>query len=332
MFQPYPHDIMDSFKSISAGFAKYSPSDFQFVSGQVTGIDTDKCEISYKAKSSDDAVADATSELAYDTLVIATGSRSLSPLFSVHDSHLPTLEAYKEMHARIPSAKSVVIVGGGSAGVETAGEVAFLYGKGKKTPKDLTIYSGSSRLLPALQPGIGASAEQKLTGMGVKVVHSVKLESSSKLPSGETEIKFDDGNTKAVDILIVATGRRANAPFLPSTIPTDSKGRIETDKSMRVPSQRAIWAVGDISSQSDGTVMHIQFALPTIAGNIVADLTGKGKVKDFKPMTTKEMQLVPIGPQDGVGAMFGWKVPGFVVKMIKGKDYMFPKSLQWVNG
>lgn len=36
----------------------------------------------------------------------------------------------------------------------------------------------------------------------------------------------------------------------------------------------------------------------------------------------QETQVVPIGKAQGVGAFNGWKLPGFAVKMAKGKDYM----------
>ena len=43
------------------------------------------------------------------------------------------------------------------------------------------------------------------------------------------------------------------------------------------------------------------------------------------------MQFVPIGPTQGVGIAFGWKLPSFAVKMAKSKDFMIgnvPKTIE----
>lgn len=332
MLKPFPNDIMDSFVPISKGFFKYPSSDFEFVFGDVTAVDTDSKNISYKAKNENDEVAERTSALRYDTLVIATGATGPSPLYSLHGSHVPTLNAYKDLHARVPGAKSVMVVGGGTAGVETAGELAYMYGKGTKEPKEIIIYSGAPRLLMGLQPGIGAKAENILESMGVQVVHGVRSESTTVLPSGQTEIKMNNGETKTVDVLIVATGRRPHAPFLPATIPVNDAGKIETDAYLRVPSLKGVYAVGDVSSQSNGTAMFVNFSTPVVIGNIVAELSDKGVGKEYKPLTTKDMALVPVGPQDGVGAVFGWKVPAWFVKMAKGKTMMFSQAVSTVMG
>lgn len=74
--------------------------------------------------------------------------------------------------------------------------------------------------------------------------------------------------------------------------------------------------------------MYIQFAAPTTVNNIVAELGGKAKVKKYKPMTTKETQFVPVGPNYGVGAAFGWWIPSAVVRMVKSKNMFFPKAMQ----
>ena len=332
MLKPYPKDLMDSFIPISKGFSKYPSSDFEFVFGEITSIDTNAKDVLYKAKNENDEIAGATSNLHYDSLIIASGSRGPSPLFSLHGSHVATLEAYKDMHVKVPAAKSIFVMGGGSAGVETAGELGYLYGKNTKEPKDVTIYSGADRLLAGLQPHIGAKAEEILNGMGVKVVHKVRLESENVLPSGQTEVKFDNGETKNLDLLIVATGRQPYAPFLPSSISTDKRGRIESDAFLRVKDQESIYSTGDVSSVSPGGLIFVMFATPILVGNVVADLTGKGKAKEYKPMTEKDMQIVPLGPETGTGAIFGWRLPGFAVKMMKSKDMMWSKAMQNVMG
>ena len=332
MFKPYPKDLMDSFIPISKGFSKYPSSDFEFVFGEITQLNTDTKDVTYQSKTSDDEVSGTTANVHYDTLVIATGSKGPDPLFSYHGSHQPTLNAYIEMHKKIPSAKSVIVIGGGTAGVETAGELGDMFGKKSSQPKDISIYSGQGHLLSGLaNPKTGARAESVLQDMGVKVINNARSVSTTKLPSGQTQIKFDNGDTKTVDVLIVATGRRPYAPYLPSSFKLNKEGRIESDGYFLATGLQSVYAAGDMSGLGQGGLVFANFAHPILIGNIIAGLSGKGPGKEYKPMT-KDTQLIPLGPNDGVGVLFGWRLPALMVKMLKSKNYMFPKAMETVMG
>ena len=54
----------------------------------------------------------------------------------------------------------------------------------------------------------------------------------------------------------------------------------------------------------------------------------RGLLSDLKPLTIKETQFVPIGPNYGVGAAFGWWIPSAVVKMLKSKNMFFPNAIK----
>ncbi|CAF9915757.1 MAG: hypothetical protein ALECFALPRED_010320 [Alectoria fallacina] len=220
-----------------------------------------------------------------------------------------------------------MIVGGGTAGTETAGEIGHLHGKKTSSPKDITILSGHERLLKSLRPSIGQRAQEFLQGMGVKVEHNIKLTDSNDLGNGTTEVTLSDGSTRTVDMLLVATGRKPASSYLPSSL-LDDQGRVICDAYTRVPSLKNVWVTGDLAQNSPGGIMYIQFASPTTVGNIVAELGGKGKIKEYKHLTTKETQFVPVGPDYGVGAAFGWWIPSAVVRMVKGKTMFFPNAIK----
>ncbi|MCJ1277658.1 hypothetical protein MMC21_005472 [Puttea exsequens] len=333
MLYPYPQDVMDSFIPVEKGFKQYPSDQFEFVHAEITGLETKKRDVLYKLKDDKAEIVSGTKTLHFDTLVIATGATGPSPLYSLHGSHIPTLEAYKDIHARLPAAERIMVVGGGSAGTETAGELGHLHGKNTKSPKDITILSGSDRLLPDLRPAIAKRAQEFLTDMGVKVEHNLRLKDSKPAGGNSTEVTLSDGSTRLVDILIEAVGRTPASSFLSPSI-LDGSGRVVADPYMRVASLESAYVCGDVSSlsQNPSGLVHMQTAVPTCVGNIKAELTGKGAAKEFKPMSTKETQFVPVGPNSGVGAAFGWWVPSIAVKMIKGKDFMFPKALKNVMG
>ena len=89
---------------------------------------------------------------------------------------------------RSRSGEVAVVIGGGSVGVEIAGELGDLHGKASSAPKDITILSGTSRLLSALRPAIGKRAEEMLVAQGVSVVHGVRLDKQTKLPDGGASV------------------------------------------------------------------------------------------------------------------------------------------------
>ena len=331
MLKPYPKDNMDSFIPIKQGFEQYSSKLYELVHAEVTGVDTDKRSVLYNLKNEKEEVAPETQSIYYDTLVIATGSIGPHPLYALQGSHLPSLKAYEDIQARLPSAKTIMIVGGGSAGTETAGEVGYMHGKKSQSPKDITILSGGERLLPGLRPSLGKRAQEILEAQGVRIVHNVRLADSKRLQDGSSEVTLSDGSKHTVNILLVATGRRPASSFLPSTI-LDDKGRVTVDPYLRVPSLKGVYVCGDMASASGsgspGGIIHIMTAAPTVINNIIAELSGKGKVKEFKPLTTKEMQIVPVGPEYGVGAAFGWWMPSIMVKMAKGRNFMFPTAMK----
>ena len=333
MLKQYPKDIMDSFIPVKTGFEQYPSELYEIMHAEITDLDTGKREVSYKLKDDRDDFISDTKTIHFDTLLIATGSKGPSPLYSYHGSYLPTLQAYKDVQARLPKAKTVVVVGGGSAGTETAGELGHLHGKKTSSPKDITILSGNSRLLPGLRPAIGKRAQEMLEEMGVKVEHNLRVRDSKDLGNGSTQITLSDGSSRTVDLLLMATGRKPASSWVPPSL-LDSDGKVTVDEYNRVPSIKGVFAGGDIASNSPGGIIFIKFSTPTLVNNILADLdnSGKQKMKPYKPLTTKEMQLVPVGPDQGVGAAFGWWLPSMLVKMAKSKTFMFDQALKTVMG
>ena len=333
MLKQYPKDIMDSFIPVKTGFEQYPSELYEIMHAEITDLDTGRREVSYKLKDDRDDFISDTKTIHFDTLLIATGSKGPSPLYSYHGSYLPTLQAYKDVQARLPKAETVVVVGGGSAGTETAGELGHLHGKKSSSPKDITILSGNSRLLPGLRPAIGKRAQEMLEEMGVKVEHNLRVRDSKDLGNGSTQITLSDGSSRTVDLLLMATGRKPASSWVPPSL-LDSDGKVTVDEYNRVPSVKGVFAGGDIASNSPGGIIFIKFSTPTLVNNILADLdvSGKQKMKPYKPLTTKETQLVPVGPDQGVGAAFGWWLPSMMVKMVKSKTFMFDQALKTVMG
>ena len=225
-----------------------------------------------------------TTELPYSSLVVATGTTSNSALWTLHGEHEISIQAFKDLNAALPSAKTVLIAGGGPAGVETAGEVAQLHPKAKTT-----LLSGGARLLPRLKPATSADAQKRLEAMGVEVIHNAKV-SSSKLLEGSafaTDLSFDNGASRSVDIYIDATGGKPNASFLPPSWLT-ADGKVDTDaKTCRSTKVSNVYAVGDVGSYSPGGYLAGRDGVPVACSSIAIDIAAAHQASSSGAVTQK---------------------------------------------
>ncbi|KAJ1862032.1 hypothetical protein LPJ73_000870 [Coemansia sp. RSA 2703] len=151
----------------------------------------------------------------YDYLVLATGGQAPGPINVVGKSKEEGLAEISELRAGIESASSILIVGGGAVGVETAGFVAASY-PGKK----VTLVHSGQRLLPGnFREGLGSGAKEKLEQLGVQVVLNERIEIpddsayAARVESGQV-VHGSSGNEYTVDVLIKAVGFTVHSEFV----------------------------------------------------------------------------------------------------------------------
>ncbi|MCJ1463916.1 hypothetical protein MMC07_002525 [Pseudocyphellaria aurata] len=314
--------ISKAFASIEDGFKDYPSDHFELVLGSATHLDESRKIVTIEPLTSTASVS-----YPYSTLIIATGTTSTSPLWTLHGSHEKSIEAFQELHKSLPDASSILIAGGGPAGTETAGEIGTLYPKA-----NITILSGTKSLLPRLPHAVGAAAQSKLAALGVKTRHDVKVNSETRKGS-KTVLELSDGTTESVDVYIDATGGRPNSSFLPKSWLND-RGYVITDpKTLRGPTE-GVYAIGDVASYSAGGVMDVLYGMRPLCSSILIDLSGTSRTPpkqlQYKPM--KDTQIVPIGPKGGVGSIMGWKIPSLMVWAVKSRTFMVEKVPGVITG
>lgn len=114
------------FLPIAAGFKQYKNSQYQIITGRAQSVD-------FKTKTVQILDESGERTLDYDYLILATGSRTASDIpFKTLDTTEQTRQALHDYQAQVKKAKTIVIGGAGPTGVETAGELAFEYGKSKR--------------------------------------------------------------------------------------------------------------------------------------------------------------------------------------------------------
>ena len=109
--------IEKCFVPVADGFKDYPKEKLAIVYGAATAVDESKKTITIQSGDGPET------SLQYNTLVLAAGSKSSTPIWSLFGGHERSVEALKEMAGLLRTAKSVVIGGGGAAGVETAGRL-----------------------------------------------------------------------------------------------------------------------------------------------------------------------------------------------------------------
>ena len=203
--------------------------------------------------SGSDADADADSGshhervLDYDALVVGTGGREPATAVPGLAEHGFTLRAPGDIAAlteRVREAAAhrglrrhtVVVAGGGMAGVEMAAAVADLGGARVRVE---LVHSGDAILpeLRAEQPRLARRAEQELRRLGVRVRLGVRLASVT-----EDHAYLSDGTSLPATTVIATIGQRpVHVPGLDAH--RDPRGRLVTRPDLSVVD--GVWAAGD---------------------------------------------------------------------------------------
>jgi NADH dehydrogenase FAD-containing subunit len=316
--------------NIPSIFKQYGDEDFTFIEAEATGLDTTARTISYSK-------GENTEKLSYHALIVATGSKSHDSVFS-HTNTPALLEAIKTRNSKLLEAKDIIVVGGGPTSVEHAAEIGeLLNGKpgwfGSPPKKvNITLITGANQLLVALRPAIAKTAEDKLKQLGVDVMYNTRVGDVSNGANGKTTVALANGEKMVVDLYIPAHGVLPNSSWLPKSLLND-QGYLKTnDQTLRVDDAGSrVYAIGDIGSYSRNTAIDINDSLPVAMVNLKRDLLAysaenpdkkpNGNDRIYKPSTSETM-FVPVGSNGGVGALFGWRAPNWLVWLFKSRDMM----------
>ena len=310
--------------SIASAFEKYDKNLFVFIQGKATALNPTTRTVTVTTS------ANKTQNVTYSTLVIATGSSYASPIWQINESDAVTQAETARIRNSLKEAKTVLISGGGAVGVETAGEVGSYYPN-----KNITLLSGTTRLLIRLTAYNSAKAEHKLKILGVNTLHNLRVTSVKKNDDGTTTLGFSDGSTRPVDVFIDATGPRPNTAFLPTSW-IDPRGHVIVDPLTLRTNTEGVYAVGDVANYCDGGIISTSNGIAPVCTSIGIDIAKDAGVESpFKQKTYSgigETQFVPTGPSGGVGQLFGWRLPSFLVWLIKSRTFFVSMAKGAVEG
>jgi NADH:ubiquinone reductase (H+-translocating) len=279
-------------------------------------------------------------EVPYDHLVVALGQtvdlsrfpgleahafkmKSLNDAFVLRNHVIDKLE-----HADVTAMPEVkeelltfTVIGGGFSGVETVGEMRDLIHKSLKfypnvAPAEIRIVliEFMDRLLAELPPALGNYAQSFLQRQGVEILLGAGVKSATG-----TQIETTTGQFIGTRTVVATIGNAPTALVRHMGLPND-RGRIRTDRKMRVEGKENIWALGDVAliPLVDNPRERVDWAPPTaqfavrearrLASNIAAVMDGR-EPEDF--VYKSKGAMASLGARRGVAEVFGMRISGF---------------------
>ncbi|MFC8243566.1 NAD(P)/FAD-dependent oxidoreductase [Streptomyces chartreusis] len=243
------------------------PAPAELTRGRVTGIDREMRAVH---------LADG-SEIAYDTLVLATGSNAVLPplrgLFTP-DHQLPEgVHAFRTMDDCLGLSKAVrpgvraVVIGGGLLGVSAARALAL---RGAQ----VVLAQQSERLMERqLDPAASKLVRRHLAGLGVEVHTDLRVRDVRCVGGAVRSVEMADGYALDADLVVLACGVHPRAGLAKEAGLAVHKG-ILVDDELRTSDPR-IRAVGDCA-QHDGTVYGLAAPALEQADVLAESLAGDG--------------------------------------------------------
>ena len=187
--------------------------------------------------------------LVYDVASFNTGSVvPLSPAFRGDARVVPVkpIENLLRSRGRIlealrVKALSLVVAGGGPAGLETAANLRRLASDAGGRAA-ITLVSGT-RLLEGFEERVRALAQRKLARLGIAVVEGARVESA-----GGGAAVLSSGRELAFDFMLMAVGVRPSPLFAGSGLPTGSDGGLLVNRFLQSPAHPELFGGGDCIS------------------------------------------------------------------------------------
>ncbi|KAL7410791.1 hypothetical protein BDY24DRAFT_398479 [Mrakia frigida] len=266
-------------------------------------------------------------EIAFDIAVLALGSTYAFPMRPLGTSLVDVKQPFIDAQNALKSGQdNIVIVGGGTVGIEYAGEIIAAYPK-----KSVTLISGSDRLLNDEWPiKLSNKLEVELTSRKVKVVYGERVE-KDLLSAGRGTVVLKDGTSIDADLIVNATGTTPNTKIISSTDSgaLNASGFVTVEKTLRITSTNpssplvtsTYFAIGDIANNTGGpTAIKAGNDAATTATNILATISSKSLSEVPAPL---HGLVVPVGPSGGGSALpYVGVVGGILTGLAKGKGLM----------
>jgi NADH dehydrogenase len=319
----------------------------EYVEAEATGVDFSNrtVAISY-------GLGHRTRPIRFDQLLIAAGSETRFPpglrqhalgmktiddALLVRNGLIALLERaeIEPDPARRRALLTIVVGGGGFAGVETAGaindflrDVARHYRRVSAEQVSVVLVEPFERLLPEFEPTLGRYAESRLRAAGIDVRLRTKVAAfDGRFVTLNAPADSQDLHSFPTSTLIWTAGITP-MPLIESLPVPKERGRIVVTDTMALPGHEGVWACGDCAAIPDAhgkpyptTAQHAIRQGTQVGRNIAAAF--RGQPKQIRPFRYKMIgQLAAIGRQRGIASIFGLRFSGFIAWLLWRSAYL----------
>lgn len=200
---------------------------------------------------------------------------------------------------------SIVVVGGGGAGVELALAVRHRLVKDLGADKTRVYLAAGAEVMPGFGRRVQARVGRALEAHGVLLLKAY----AAGTPTG---VQLDDGTEIDADCVIVATGVRP-APWLAeSGLTLSDDGFVAVAKGQQSCSHADVFAAGDVASRRDSphakSGVYAVRAGPVLTTNLERALMGQAPLP-YRPQK-RSLYLLATGPQEAIMAWGGLSASG----------------------
>ncbi|XP_011370463.1 apoptosis-inducing factor 2 isoform X1 [Pteropus vampyrus] len=323
MKDSFHHNVAALRASVENGFAKktfisYSVSFKEsFRQGLVVEIDLKKQMV----------LLENGEALPFSHLILATGSTGLFPgKLNKVCSQQEAIQAYENMVKQVQCSQSIVVVGGGSAGVEMAAEIKTEYPEKEVTLIHSQVALADKELLPCVRQEV----KEILLRKGVQLLLSERVNNLEELPLNEyrecIKVRTDKGTEMATNLVIICSGIKINSFAYHSTFDSQlaSNGTLRVNEYLQVEGCNHIYAIGDCADVKEPKMAyHAGLHASVAVANIVNSIKQR-PLKAYKPGALTF--LLAMGRNDGVGQIGGFYVGRFMVRLTKSRDLFVSTS------
>ncbi|KAL4884485.1 hypothetical protein BJY04DRAFT_182604 [Aspergillus karnatakaensis] len=231
------------------------------------------------------------SDLPFEYLVLATGTRLSEPAGMRDDDKVSSVTYLQKHQNDIKEAKSILIAGGGAVGVQMATDLKEYY-----PDKEVTVVQSRPKLMPQYHGKLDQIIRKRFEELGIKFITGSRV---SVPPSGfpkTTPFEVQTTNNTPLpgkyDFVILATGQTPNTDLLSTLAPSTSNSsllnpdngfiRIRPTMQFADPQYPNLFAVGDIADTGLRKAARpgaVQAGV--VARNINALIRGEGGLEEF---------------------------------------------------
>ncbi|XP_012370900.1 apoptosis-inducing factor 2-like [Octodon degus] len=265
--------------------------------------------------------------LPFSHLILATGSTGPFPgKFNKVCCQQAAIQAYEDMVTQVQRSEFIVVVGGGSAGVEMAAEIKTDYPE-----KGVTLIHSQVALAdPELLPSVRQEVKEILLRKGVRLLLSERVSNLEELPLSEyrdyIKVQTDKGTEVATNMVIPCIGIKINSSAYHGTFESRlaSNGALRVNEFLQVEGYSNIYAIGDCADIKEPKMAYHAGLHANIAVANIVNSMKQRPLKTYKPGALTF--LLSMGRNDGVGQISGFYVGRLMVRLAKSRDLFVSTS------